>query len=300
MSKKNYTKDQYLLRNFSKITHKKWELYVVTRVLHLLDDENLEYVCQQYINPPNSKKYYLADLCFPGLKLYLEVNEQQHGEKRHSINDQIRQREILEATDWEEQSIDVYNQLDDGSSVDKSISDINREIDNFINIVREKKLKIETSLGKKLVWRFEEKYLPETYLNKGSIDVKENAVFLLQADALRLFGFKGKAWMKGYWPIKGHNSAVWFPRLYKSGMWHNTLSKDSSEITQKKIINGKLEEHTLPEHDRRIVFGRYKNILGQIVYKFYGEYRVDWKRTNKKIQIFTRENSKLDLRIYNE
>ena len=48
----NITKDEYLLRNFSKISHKKWELYIVTRVLHLLDDPNVEYVCQQYINHP--------------------------------------------------------------------------------------------------------------------------------------------------------------------------------------------------------------------------------------------------------
>ena len=46
MNKSLMTKDQYLLRNFSKINHKKWELYVVTRVLHLLADDDVEYVCQ--------------------------------------------------------------------------------------------------------------------------------------------------------------------------------------------------------------------------------------------------------------
>ena len=40
------TKDEYLLKNFSKIKHKKWELFVITRILHLLDDTNIEYVCQ--------------------------------------------------------------------------------------------------------------------------------------------------------------------------------------------------------------------------------------------------------------
>ena len=49
------TKDEYLLRNFSKIRHKKWELYVITRILHNLNDTNIEYVCQQFINPKNSK-----------------------------------------------------------------------------------------------------------------------------------------------------------------------------------------------------------------------------------------------------
>ena len=65
------TKDEYLLRNFSKIRHKKWELYVITRILHNLNDTNIEYVCQQFINPKNSKGYYLADICFPSLKTLL-------------------------------------------------------------------------------------------------------------------------------------------------------------------------------------------------------------------------------------
>ena len=72
------TKDEYLLRNFSKITHKKWELFVITRVLHLLNDPEIEYICQQYVNPPNSSKYYLTDLCFPSLKIYYEIDEGQH------------------------------------------------------------------------------------------------------------------------------------------------------------------------------------------------------------------------------
>ena len=38
------TKDEYLLRNFSKITHKKWELFVITRILHRLNDPDIEYV----------------------------------------------------------------------------------------------------------------------------------------------------------------------------------------------------------------------------------------------------------------
>jgi len=43
------TKDEYILRNFSKIQHKKWELYVITRIIHLLNDPELEFVCQQLV-----------------------------------------------------------------------------------------------------------------------------------------------------------------------------------------------------------------------------------------------------------
>lgn len=73
------SKETYVTRNFQKISGKRWELYVITRVIHLLNDPDIEYVCQQYINPPKNKDYYLADLAFPSLKLYLEVDEGQHG-----------------------------------------------------------------------------------------------------------------------------------------------------------------------------------------------------------------------------
>ena len=35
------TKDEYLLKNFSKIKHKSWELFVITRILQLLEDADI-------------------------------------------------------------------------------------------------------------------------------------------------------------------------------------------------------------------------------------------------------------------
>ena len=67
-----FSKDQYVLRNFSKIQHKKWELYVITRIIHLLNDPELEFVCQQLVKTSDNKRY-LTDLCFPELNLYCET-----------------------------------------------------------------------------------------------------------------------------------------------------------------------------------------------------------------------------------
>ena len=95
------SKETYVTRNFQKISNKRWELYVITRVIHLLNDPDIEYVCQQYINPPMNKDYYLADLAFPTLALFLEVDEGQHDAEHHILSDIKREKEILEATDWE-------------------------------------------------------------------------------------------------------------------------------------------------------------------------------------------------------
>ena len=298
MNKNLITKDQYLLRNFSKINHKKWELYVVTRVLHLLADDDVEYVCQQYINPPNSSKYYLADLCFPSLKLYLEINEGQHASSEHVMNDKIRQREILDATDWEQISIDVYTKDGSGKLKDRSLGEVDNEINNFLNYIKAKKKKIETERGEKLTWNYEEKFSPHVHIQKGYLDVTDNVVFLYHKDALRLFGYKGSHYQRAYWRIKGHNQAVWFPKLYDNEPWKNSLSKNYEEIIQQKIVNGNLEDIPLPRKENRIVFGHYKNILGQTVYKFYGEYKVDWDKTVPNSHVFKRINSRLNLLKY--
>jgi len=289
------TKDEYLLRNISKISHKKWELYIVTRVLHFLNDDDIEYVCQQYICPSSSNNYYLTDLCFPTLKVYLEINENQHAEKNHQINDKIRQREILDATDWEPRFINVYKLTDSRKIQDRTLKEINEEVDDFIRYLKSRKKSFEKTLGIKIEWDFEERFSPNRHLKNGYIKVSDNVVFLNHRDALRLFGYKGKHYQKAYWKIKDQNKAVWFPKLYKNGQWENALSADQEKITQKQIIDGVFIDHPLPNDENRIVFAHYKNILGQTVYKFYGEYQVDWENTIPNTHVFKRVKKNISL-----
>ena len=291
------SKDEYLLRNFSKITHKKWELFVITRILHLLNDSDIEYVCQQYVNPPNSDRYYLTDLCFPSLKLYYEIDEGQHASKDHINDDKIRQREILDATDWKEYRIRVYDKND--PSKGRALNEVISEIDDFVNYIKNRKKESESKSGKKITWDYEAKFSPQPHIDKGYIDVKDNVVFLYHKDALRLFGYKGKHFQRAYWRVKGFNQAVWFPKLYDNIPWKNVLTDGSSKIIQEKYINGEISEYPLPSNEERIVFAHYKNVLGQTVYKFYGKFQVDWENTNSFTNIFKRSATRIDLKDYN-
>jgi len=102
------SKDEYILRTFSKIQHKKWELYVITRIIHLLNDPEIEFVCQQLIKTPDNKRY-LADLCFPELELYCEVDELQHSKEDHSISDENRMGVFIHyAPSWLRQEENQY------------------------------------------------------------------------------------------------------------------------------------------------------------------------------------------------
>ena len=295
------TKDQYLLKNFSKIKHKKWELFVITRILHLLDDPNIEYVCQQYIKP-KGKPHFLTDLCFPSLKLYYEIDEAQHGGKKHADKDKIRQREILEATDWEEQRVKVY----DKHGNDRGLNEVIEEVDRFIDFVKKRKKEFEEKSGKKIIWDYKNKFNPNKYLDSGFIDVKDNVVFLNHRDCLKLFGYKSDGHFQQAWWDKGTrdlNQAVWFPKLYPNKEWDNILSEDTSTITEQKKINGEVVKIGLPNPNQlrdRIVFAHYKNIFGQTVYKFYGIYATDKHASNEYRHVHRRMDggTKINLKDY--
>ena len=295
------SKDEYLLKNFSKIKHKKWELFVITRILHLLDDPDIEYVCQQYIKVKGNK-HYLTDLCFPSLRLYYEIDEGQHGAEKHLDDDKIRQREILEATDWVEKRVRVFDSND--RKLGRNLDEVIREVDKFIEYVKERKRKFEKSSGKKIAWDYENKFNPSKYLDSGSIDVKDNVVLLNHRDCLKLFGYESDGHFQQAWwdkATKNLNQAVWFPKLYPNKEWNNSLSLDSLTITEQKKINGKVVKIGLPKETRlrdRIVFAHYKNIFGQTVYKFYGIYETDKSASNEYEHIHRRIKTRINLKKY--
>ena len=128
------TKDEYILKSFSKLRNKKWELYVITRIIHLLNDPEIEFICQQPIISQNDNRY-LTDLCFPELKLYYEIDEGHHANDKNITNDRLREREIINATGFEEKRIRVF----DKNGNDRQLKDINDEIDQFIEFIRQTK-----------------------------------------------------------------------------------------------------------------------------------------------------------------
>jgi len=217
------SKETYVTRNFQKISGKRWELYVITRVIHLLNDPDIEYVCQQYINPPQNKEYYLADLAFPSLKLYLEIDEGQHGGESHQAADIKRDAEILEATDWECKRIAVY--VNQGNTkVDKKLELLNQEIDRFVEHIRIKKQNL-ISQGNDIVWEYEKKFLPETFIKKQQINVSDNVSLLNHRDVLRLFGYTKGHYQRAVWKVEKFNEIVWFPKLYSNSDWVNEFDE---------------------------------------------------------------------------
>ena len=67
------SKEDYITRSLSNLDFKRWELYVVTRIFHRLNDPEIEFVFQQPIRNSSTRNPYLVDLFFPQLGLYLEI-----------------------------------------------------------------------------------------------------------------------------------------------------------------------------------------------------------------------------------
>jgi very-short-patch-repair endonuclease len=278
------SKDDYILRNFSKIQLKKWELYIITRIVHLLNDSEIEFVCQQFIKTRDGKRY-LADLCFPSLKLYYEIDEAQHGSDQHKIKDEHRQREIIDATDFIEKRISIF----DKNKNDRNINEINKEADEFIAFVKKRKKQF-ISKGNFIPWDYETKFSPAPHLKRGYIDVKDNVVFSNHRDALRCFGYKKGHYQRAVWRIKGSNKEVWFPKLYRNNTWNNSLSNDFKKIIMKRNNNAKIKRRKKREF---IVFAHYKDLLGQIVYKFLGEFHTLFKESDNYQRAFIRKKTKI-------
>ena len=281
------SKQDYILRNFSKIKHKKWELYVITRIIHLLNDPEIEFVCQQIVKTPENKRY-LTDLFFPTLKLYYEIDEAQHSSDQHIISDVHRQREIVDATGFVEKRIRVF----DENKNDRSLNKINKEVDAFIDFIKKRKKQF-ISKNNFISWNYETKYSPEPHLKRGYIDVKDNVVFLNHRDTLRCFGYKKGHHQRATWTIKGTKKHVWFPKLYKNKDWNNSLSDDFKTIEMKRTDNSILSD--VPGRIESIVFAHYKNLFGQIVYKFLGEFHTSIKESTHYKWVYIRKQTKINL-----
>ena len=283
------SKDEYILRNFSKIQHKKWELYVITRIIHLLNDPELEFVCQQLIKTPDNKRY-LTDLCFPQLNLYCEIDELQHSTEKHSLSDDHRMKEIIDASDFIEKRIKIY----DAEFNILELSYINKEIDLLIDFIRKRKKEFLIS-NNFIPWDFYNRYNAEKYIDKGYLNIKDNIGFLYVRDALKCFGYNGGHYQRAIWKIKGTEKSLWFPKLYENKNWNNSLSDDMKKIEMKKTDNSLLG---LVDQHEWIVFAHYKDFLGQIVYKFLGEFHSSKELSTEYNHVFIRKKTNIILKDY--
>lgn len=272
----------YISRQLARAIHKKYEYYVVSRIWHTLNDNSIKFITQQYVVRPEGRA--LTDMYFPQLKVHIEVDEPFH--KKQIISDNLREADIINATGHEIYRIDVS----------KNIEEIDKDIRDIILILRDKKNKTIDFKD----WDLDAEYNPITYIDKGLISIKDDCAFKTMVEAVSCFGRqynKNGIWKGGVKHPKEPETTIWFPKLYKNGFWDNSISNDENTIFEKHedhMSNQKHMEQILNfSNHKRIVFARVKSSLGDIMYRFKGEYTLNKElsiQNQKLIWIKTSEN----------
>ena len=260
---------EFICRQFSRAEKKTFEHYVVTRIWHLLNDTDLKFITQQYVTRPEGRA--LTDMYFPQLHKHIEIDEGHH--KKQIQSDKVREADIINATGHEIFRVDVTQCLEV----------INSNIDEIIS-----KIKIAKNTKTDFKpWDFEAEQNPATYISRGYIDLKDDVAFRTMVDAANCFGNNYKPnsiWKGGVKHPKEEGKSIWFPKLYKNGKWDNTISDDENIITEmcldEKIAQPHIQKAIINAHIKRIVFAKVRSPLGDIMYRFKGEYELDLERTN--------------------
>lgn len=262
------TKLEFISRQLAKAENKRYEHYVVTRIWHLLNDTRIKPVTQQFITRPTGRA--LTDLYFPQLEIHIEIDEGHH--KKQIEADKLREADIINATGHTIFRIDVTQDLED----------INKEIDKIVSNLKNK---IE-SLPDFKAWDLEAEQSPQTYIERGYIDLKDDVAFRTMADAASCFGRDySRGLQLSYIPHPTKpRKRLWFPKLYKNGEWNNQISNDEQTIISTSEIPEYVRENVdkiiAQQNDSVIVFPRVKSPLGDLMYRFKGEYKVDIEVSN--------------------
>ncbi|MDA9009190.1 hypothetical protein N9K16_04435 [Alphaproteobacteria bacterium] len=296
----NHSKDDYILRRLSKIHKKKWELFVISRVIHKLDDLDVEFTTQQLVRRPDGSRA-LTDMYFPQFGIHLEIDEGQHLDKDHEEADKRRTEDIVSVTDHKVHRIAAAEKHGD-KAVDRSLADVKAQTDQFIAEIRALKEQGLTD-GSFEKWDFEMRYNPCKYIKEGEIDAGKNVIFRKQKDALTCFGYRGGEYQRGAWKIPdGSGDMVWFPRLYERDDWENEISHDGQVIIE-RAKHPKDQERTASnlvngfDAGNRIVFARVKDVLGYTLYRYVGTFLIDLINSNKYEVKFDRIKTREQTRV---
>jgi len=268
-------KKEYVIRQLGRTKNKKYEAYVVSRIIHLLDNFDIKFVTQQYVSRPEGRA--LTDLFFPQVSLHIEVDEPHH--KAIIENDKVREADIINATNHEVLRIDVS----------KSIEDINSQINTIVERVQNKikQLKNENSF---IPWDIDLEFNPETYIKRGYIDISDNVAFKTIKDACNCFGHNYSGYMKAGAPHPDPDIVLWFPKLFPNGEWDNKISLDEETIIERNEDDKKARKHidgyvnkTNGNQHKRIAFAKVQGNLGDTLYRFKGLYELNIEASKPEI-----------------
>ena len=252
----------YYAKLLTKLRNKKYEFYVVSRIIHLLNDTEIQFTTQQVVRK-NDGRRYLIDLYFPQFQIAVEIDESHHLSNEEA--DRVREREIVTSAD-----VKIFFRIKcDNNS---NLASVHQQIDELINEIR-----LQKDNGNFKPYSYQDEFSVEKWLKVGRLRIDDGAKFRTHADVLRLFGKDYTLHQASISPLN-EKVQVWFPKLYKNNDWVNTIDNGGKEINQTKVGNAM----EIKEIKDSIVFAHQKDVLGNIYYSFKGVFRCK-KHTENEI-----------------
>ena len=282
-------KKEYIRRQISRTNKKDYENYVITRIVHGIDDLNVKFVTQQYVKRPNGRG--LADLYFPQINYFIEIDEGHHLNQMEA--DKVRDADFEDATGVIPKRIDVAT---------KSIEEINVQINA---VTREIKalIKDKKRANQWTDWDILNEMNPDKWIAKKKIHIDDKVAFRKIVDGCKCMGLNYAGYQRaGANHPYEENTLIWFPKLYLNKEWANDFDEEKGIILEKNIesdekrvahVNSCLND----KRQRRIVFARVKGMLGDVQYRFRGVFILDrsassqerglvWKRISKEAKTY--------------
>ncbi len=215
----------------------------------------------------------MTDVYLPQSGLHIEVDEGHH--RKQIEIDKLRENDIIGATKHEIFRIDVT----------KSIEQVHESIEQIVNLIKNR---IKDSDNFK-IWDLEAEQTPQTYIDRGYIDLWDDVSFKTSVDAANCFGMNRKP--KGIWggwvkhPIEA-GKVIWFPKLYLHKSWENEISNDETVITERNINKEENREFIKMQMQigsyHKIVFAQGRDSLGIMRYRFKGEFKLNIEKTKEQ------------------
>ena len=273
----------YMARLFRRMQNKRFESYAIQRIWHRLGDPEIRFVSQQYFKRKDTGGFALADLYLPQFRMVVEIDEGQHAGNGQA--DSARSAQIVEVSKSEVHRIPIYKTVDDAGNILewKSLDEFNQDIDDVIDIIRDKKAAAKDFLP----WTGDILSV-QYHQSKGYFCVSDNDYVKTIDDIASIFGTT--ATHLGFYRRAGFNipgkanTIVWCPSVY-SDDWTNMLSDDGTVIVEfeTEASSDKRMQHYMNAHRSgqiRVTFFKAKDSLGYNFYRFIGVFSVDLVRSD--------------------
>ena len=272
---------------------KAYENFIVNAIYAKLAEPELMPVTQQYVRNRQGG-YYLLDLYFPQLNYGIEVDEGHHLKDNQIKRDMIRDVEILNAIDCEEDRIPIK----DNAGNDRSLEDIFADIDRVVKNIKER-----IRLQAPLKWKTYDDRKKEV-LERGKFSVSDEINYPSITEIYNMCGGirsgknrgKNATMLRSCYFRLNDRYKLWVPILAETDKdgnvrngkmgYENYLSSDHTILTEKS-------DHPIdPNLDRsfnRIVFMRMKDYFGRPCIKFIGVFRLaDETENSEYVHIYRR------------